>query len=118
MDGVKLAGRLAVTAGDALVIANLFRIHFADPHAGVAVDALGFIHFDGKQRVFVEETVKGAQRTDKTAERPEQENRENQDPHQHHETVIVNHVRPDRCPGAQRHKKIRQSDIGADVMAP
>jgi len=52
MNGIKLAGSLAVTTGDTLVIANLFRIHFADPHAGVAVHALGFIHFDGKQRIF------------------------------------------------------------------
>ena len=78
MDGVKPAGRFAVAAGDALVIAHRFRIHFADFHAGVAVHALRSIQLDGKQRVFVEKSVDSAYGTDETAEGTEQENCQNQ----------------------------------------
>ena len=56
-DSVKLAGCLAVTAGDALVVPYLSDIHLAGPQAGVAVHTLVFVQLDGKQRDSVKQTV-------------------------------------------------------------
>jgi precorrin-6B methylase 1 len=60
MNRVKFAGRLAVAAGDALVIPHFSDIHFARAQAGVTVHAFAIVHLDGKQRDFIEETVKRA----------------------------------------------------------
>jgi hypothetical protein len=56
-DSTKLAGCLAVAAGDALVVPYLSDIHLAGPQAGVAVHTLVFVHLDGKQRDPVKQTV-------------------------------------------------------------
>ena len=112
MDGIKLAGSLAVAAGDALPIAYFFYVHFAHAHAGVAVYALGFVHFDGKQRIFVEETVKGAQGTQEPAEGPEQKDRQDQDGHQNHKTGTVNHVRTEGAARCQGQNNVGKRNIG------
>ena len=59
-DSAKLAGRLAVTAGDALTVSHFSDIHFTGPQAGVAVHALAFIQLDGKQRNPVKQAIERA----------------------------------------------------------
>ena len=56
-DGPKLAGRLAVTAGDALTVSHFSDIHFTGPQAGIAMHALAFIQLDGKQSDSVKQAI-------------------------------------------------------------
>ena len=74
-DSTKLAGCLAVTAGDALVVPNLSDIHLAGPQAGITMYALAFIQLNREQRDFIKKTIECAQWADEPAERPEQKNR-------------------------------------------
>ena len=74
-DSAKLAGRLAVSAGNALAVSHFSDVHFTGPQAGVAVHALAFIQLNREQRDFIKKTIKCAQWADEPAERPEQKNR-------------------------------------------
>jgi hypothetical protein len=97
-DGPKLTGCLAVAAGDALTVSHFSDVHFTGPQAGVAVHALAFVQLDGKQRDSVKQAIERAQRTDETAERPEQENRYYDHCRQNSKTVIEKHIRTDTSP--------------------
>ena len=56
-DGPKLAGCLAVSAGNALAVSHFSDVHFTGSQAGVAVHTLSFVQLDGKQRDPVKQTV-------------------------------------------------------------
>ena len=59
-DSPKLAGRLAVAAGNALTVSHFSDIHFTGPQAGIAVHALAFVQLDGKQRDSVKQAIERA----------------------------------------------------------
>ena len=56
-DSPKLAGCLAVSAGNALAVSHFSDVHFTGSQAGVAVHTLSFVQLDGNQRDPVKQTV-------------------------------------------------------------
>ena len=53
------------------MVSHLLRIHEAAADAGIAAHALTGINVYAEERDRIEERIYGAERTDKTAERPE-----------------------------------------------
>ena len=74
-DGPKLAGCLAVSAGNALAVSHFSDVHLAGPQAGITMYALAFIQLNREQRDFIKKTIECAQWADEPTERPEQKNR-------------------------------------------
>ena len=117
MNRAELARVFAIAAGNAFMISHFFNIHLAGAEAGITVHTFCVVHLDGQQRDFIEQTVKRAQRTDKTAEGAEHYDCRYDHNNKNGKTVIKDHVRTDAAAGCQRHKEIGERHIGTHVLA-
>ena len=83
--GVLIAGAHALSAVDALVVADMADIHLAAAHAGAAAVAAVLIYFDADEGQLVEEAVDRAEGTDEAAEGPVAEDAGSSDDDHDHE---------------------------------
>ena len=83
--GVLIAGAHALSAVDALVVADMAYVHLAVAHAGSAAVAAVFIYFDADEGQLVEEAVDRAEGTDEAAEGPVAEDAGSSDDDHDHE---------------------------------